>query len=79
MNVLAINMTDQMARLVSKATDILKLPQNQDFALHAMGIVLRSMGLANTHGRPMGYRHSARAVNRRPPVKKRPRRKFVNR
>lgn len=79
MNVLAINMSDQMAIAVSKATDTLKLPQNQDFALHAMSLVLRSMGLAPKTGRPLGYRHSGRAVNRRPPVKKRPRRKFVNR
>lgn len=70
MNVLAIGMTPKMARLVSKATDILQLPTNQDFALHSMGLLLRSMGLAPTKGRPMGYRAKARQKNRVEPKRR---------
>lgn len=76
---LAIAMSDKMFAAVSKATDVLQLPANQDFALHAMGIVLRSMDLAPQTGRPLGYRHSGRAANRKPRVVKRRRRRLVNR
>ena len=55
MNTLAVPLSDRMVRAVSQATDILKLPTNADFALHAMGLVLRSMGLAPKTGRPIGY------------------------
>lgn len=75
MTVLSIGMSPKMARMVSKATDILNLPSNQDFALKAMGLLLRSMGLAPTTGRPMGYRHSARAKNAAPPKRRKIRRR----
>ena len=55
MNTLVIGMSDRMARAVTQATDILHLPTNQDFALKAMGLMLRSMGLAPATGRPIGY------------------------
>jgi len=64
-HILAVGMSEQMSRAVSKATDTLGLPQNQDFALHAMGLVLRSMGLAPKTGRPMGYSHRRRAATGR--------------
>lgn len=63
MTTLDIQMSPRMAKAVSKATDTLELPSNQDFALKAMGIVLRSMGLASKTGRPMGYSHRRRAAN----------------
>jgi hypothetical protein len=62
---LAVQMSPKMARLVATATDILKLPTNQDFALKAMGVLLRSMGLAPKTGRPMGYSQRRRATRRR--------------
>lgn len=62
MTTLAVKMTPDMAKLVSKATDILALPTNQDFALKAMGLLLRSMGLAPTTGRPMGYSQKRRGA-----------------
>lgn len=75
---LAIEMSDKMFVAVSKGTDALQLPSNQDFALRAIGIVLRSMGLAPATGRPMGYRAAALQKNRKPAVVKRRRRRLVN-
>lgn len=63
MTTLVIQMSPRMARAVSRATDALGLPSNQDFALHAMGLVLRSTGYAPATGRPMGYSHRRRAAN----------------
>lgn len=59
--ILAVEVSERMFRAISQASDTLQLPQNQDFALHAMGLVLRSMGLAPKTGRPIGYRQRARS------------------
>lgn len=69
MTVLAVGMSPRLAKLVAKATDVLGLPTNQDFALHAMGLVLRSMGLAPQTGRPVGY--SQRRRGKRPARRRR--------
>ena len=63
MTTLVVQMSPRMARAVSKATDALALPSNQDFALKAMGLLLRSTGFAPNAGRPMGYSHRRRAAN----------------
>ena len=63
MTTLVIQMSPRMARAVSKATDALGLPTNGDFALQAMGLLLRSTGFAPNTGRPMGYSHKRRAAN----------------
>lgn len=66
MTTLVIEMSPRMAKLVSKATDVLDLPTNQDFALKAMGLLLRSMGLAPKLGRPLGYSQRRRSNKSKP-------------
>ena len=55
MTTLVIQMSPKMARAVSRGADLLQLPSNQDFALKAMGQLLRTMGLTPKAGRPVGF------------------------
>jgi hypothetical protein len=73
--VLAVGMNERMRRLVSQGADILELPSDQDFVIKATSLLLRSMGLAPTRGRPLGYsQRRATAAKKKPAVRAKARR-----